>query len=50
MTKEQFKKSHIDKSILACFGNFDGSYWQCIECYDTECRRATEKREKEEDD
>ena len=40
----------VDKRKLSCFGYFDGDYLKCIQCYDLECRKATEERIEKEDE
>lgn len=39
----------VDKRKLTCFGHFDGDFLTCIECYDSECRKATNERIEKED-
>ena len=40
----------VDKKKLSCFGHFDGGFLTCIECYDSECRKATDERIRKEDE
>ena len=39
----------VDKRELSCFGHFDNDFLTCIECYDSECRKATDERISKED-
>lgn len=38
-----------NKKELTCFGHFDGCI-KCIQCFDAECRKVTDQREKDEDE
>ena len=40
----------VDKRKLSCFGHFDSDFLACFECYDSECRKATNERIEKEDE